>query len=241
MAILTSGDSLRGQCMVEDEDQRLSTRPTKVPSDATVVTVRPPVHRRRRRLTRFEWGLGVPLMVFALLVLVAIPVVTFLYAVFGTQVPFLVNAGGDPKGPAPIGQRVVAAVLCVAFTALWLFAVVRLLQRLARPALAVTGEGVWLARGRRIEEGVRWSELAAVAVTTIPTDLAIEPPYAEFFPVARVTESHTPLGRRVENGRSPAPGLRGKRYVIGVHPTDLAALTAAIDLAAPGLRLTARN
>lgn len=208
-----------------------------------------PAPQRPTKLGPVAWAMGVPLMTIALIIMVAIPVFTFLYAVFGTSIPFLVNARStDPHGPAPIGQRLVAATLFVASAAVLASVAVRLIRRwIARPALAVDPAGIWLTRGNRIEQGLEWARIAAVAVvespgrTTVPA-ADVRPPLVEIFPIDAPTEDPSPLGSRVVNAPSPGHRLRGKRYVVGVRdtpetPAALAAVAGAIDSTAPGKRI----
>nr|CEL17391.1 hypothetical protein [Kibdelosporangium sp. MJ126-NF4]CTQ91381.1 hypothetical protein [Kibdelosporangium sp. MJ126-NF4] len=186
------------------------------------------------------------MMVFAGIVTLAIPVCTFLYAKYGTAVPFLVNSRGPAKAPASDDERMVAATLCVMFTAMLVYVIWYALSRgLARPTLAFDAEGVWFGhrtRGQQVRDGLRWDQIAGVHVvpvggrTTVPPNRAV-PPLVEVFPV-RPVESGKLLSFRVVNAPPPVPGVRGKRYVFGLAAdTDTATLTAAVDRYALGRRV----
>ncbi|ALG10586.1 hypothetical protein [Kibdelosporangium phytohabitans] len=204
--------------------------PRRFGPDAVVAEVVRVSRQRRTRLTPAQRAVGLPLMVLAVVVLLAVPVFTGLYAAFGTSIPFLVNAHGPENGPAPVLDRAEAAVLCVLFTAM-LAAVVlySLRKRLAKPVLAVDADGVWLGRGRQVDGGLRWEQIKAVHV--VPGS----DPAVEVFPV-RPVDTQPPLSLRVVNGEPPVPGVRGKRYVFGLA-ADAPDLARAVGRWAPDRRL----
>ncbi|MEV0370160.1 hypothetical protein AB0I10_10080 [Streptomyces sp. NPDC050636] len=188
--------------------------------------------RRRRRTTRQEWAVGLPLMILAVLVVAAILVATLAYALVGTDAPFLVNARGPDKGPAPTGARIEAAVLfaatvVVVLAGLWAY----LRRRLARACVAVDAQGVWLTRGRYVQQGLHWREIAAIDVVEGEREGemevgveatvgegegagAVRAPFLDLYPVDRAEDSYGPLGSRVLNARPAARGLRGRRYAL---------------------------
>ncbi|WP_326806826.1 MULTISPECIES: hypothetical protein [unclassified Streptomyces] len=208
------------------------------------------VRGRRRRMHRRELLVGVPLGIFALTVMFAVPVAGLAYAAVGTDAPFLVNASGPPKGPAPTGDRVVAAVIgglwAAALVALFGFGVLR---RLGPPSLTVDGRGAWLGRGRHRQQLLAWPDIAAVNIVAegraegdplVRAGLA-RAPYVDLYPVAKADgDPDTPLGSRLVTSDPAAPGLRGRRYVIQLDDAaqDMGALSRAVDRFAPGKRLT---
>ncbi|RSO04796.1 hypothetical protein DMH18_33455 [Streptomyces sp. WAC 06783] len=72
---------------------------------------------RRRPLTGPERYAGLPLVLFAVAVVIAIVPATGACALAGTDAPFLVNARGPAKGPAPAAARIGAGVPCLLFLA----------------------------------------------------------------------------------------------------------------------------
>ncbi|MEU9110929.1 hypothetical protein AB0D04_03755 [Streptomyces sp. NPDC048483] len=223
-------------------------RPSVVAPDAVRARIGPP--RRRRRMSRREWAVGLPLMVFCGAVLAAILLATLTYALVGTDAPFLVNARGPARGPAPAGARVAAALLFAATAAvvsagLW----AGLRRRSAPPCVAVDGEGVWLTRGRYVQQGLRWARIAAVEVAAddLPGDAgavgdagnpagAVRAPFLDLYPVERAPDSCGPLGSRLITARPAARGLRGRRYAFELtgDEGELAALRAALERWATG-------
>ncbi|GAA2613714.1 hypothetical protein GCM10009863_29310 [Streptomyces axinellae] len=208
------------------------------------------VRGRRRRATRRELLVGVPLGTFALVVMFAVPTVALTYAAVGTDAPFLVNAAGPAKGPAPTSDRVAGAVIgglwAAALVALFGFAVPR---RLGPPGLTVDERGAWLGRGRHRQQLLAWRDIAAVAV--VPADRAgqdplvraglARAPYLDLYPAAKADgDPGTPLGSRLVTADPAAAGLRGRRYVIELDAAaqNLDALSRAVDHFAPGKRLT---
>ena len=205
--------------------------------------------RRRRRLTRRELLVGIPLGTFALVVMFAVPTVALTYAAVGTDAPFLVNAAGPPKGPAPTSDRAAGAVIgglwTAALIALFGFAVPR---RLGPPGLTIDERGAWLGRGRHRQQLLAWRDIAAVAVVPagpaegdplVRAGLA-RAPYVDLYPAAKADgDPGTPLGSRLVTSDPVVAGLRGRRYVIELDEAaqGLDALSRAVDHFAPGKRL----
>jgi hypothetical protein len=188
---------------------------------------------------------GVALFAVAGVVAVAVLTLPLLYAVFGTDVPFMVNEAGQ-RGPASTAGRVKAAVLggCCNAAALSVL-MPALLRVLARQWVGIDAAGVWLLTGSRVRDGLSWDSIAAVSIvspgaaTTVPAESAT-PPFLELFPVAPAQADATPLGRRLVNAAPPRPGVRGKRHLIAL-PREAAdstpLLAAAVDRFAPGKRI----
>lgn len=205
-----------------------------------VAEIRP--RPRRHGLSKRELLIGLPLVIAALLVVVAVVVSTFVYAVFGTSFPF----PAEPNDPPPYGGRIAALVLGVVFLVLLGgFAWTLIRQLNATHLLAFDSQGVWLARGRRVHHGLRWHQIAAVTVvgpagSTAVSPEAASPPFVELFPVDAVEDDHSPLGSRVVDAEPPNAGLRSQRYVIELaESTDhTVALAAAADRLAAGKRVT---
>lgn len=205
-----------------------------------------PVSRERvpSGLSRARLVIGGSVMVVLLAIPFAAVVYTFVYAVSGPSLPFLVNRSGPGKGPAPVGDRIQAAVLCVAISAamLW-FARQWVRRRVRGPGVAVDGRGVWLVRGgRHVQQGLEWPRIAAVNLVAAGEDTKVpaNPPFLEIFTVDPIRESRSPLAARVVNAPPAAPGLRGKRYVLeltGPPEEAVRDLAAAVDGSAPGTRL----
>lgn len=213
--------------------------------------------RRRRKPSRSQLLLGVPLLMLAAFLLTAVPVAALSYAVVGPQV---IGSGDAFDGPARLEAAVVGGVVAVIAAVLGRLVFVRWL---AAPFVAIDTDGVWLGRGSRRSQGLVWSEIAAVdlvpeeppripeqqrsrasgASKQVPVVRAglVRKPFLDLYPVARISEEPgTPLGSRVVTAQPSAPGLRGRRYVLELTapPQDIAALGRAIDRHAPAKRLT---
>ncbi|MFD7662207.1 hypothetical protein [Streptomyces sp. NPDC059788] len=203
--------------------------PATVAPDAVTAGVRPP--ERRRGMSRLERRVGLPLAVFVIALVAMIVVATGAYALAGTDAPFLVNARGPRKGPAPVPARVGAGVLCLLFLAvIGVFVRTVVLRALARPYVAVDDRGVWLTRGRYVQQGLRWDEIAAAAVVTEAAAPVTAVPYLDLYPAGRAADGDGPLDRRVVTAGPAAPGLRGRRYAIALTgpATEPARLDAAL-------------
>ncbi|GAA2307988.1 hypothetical protein GCM10010402_79570 [Actinomadura luteofluorescens] len=224
---------------------------TRPGADAVVADLerRPP---RKVRLGGLELLLGVPLMVFAAVVLVGGTFYLLVYAISGPSVPGLINQG-DAEGPAPVGERLQAAAYGVPFLAILAYLTWRAARaRLSTPKVAIDSRGVWLLIGGRIAQGLEWTQIAAVnlvgpgGATTIPPTAAV-PPLVEVFPVERIRDRKPPksslphaeghLGGRVIDAPPAAPGLTGKRYVLELATPALDDLATAIDHFAAHRRL----
>lgn len=218
--------------------------------------------RRRRKPTRTELFVLLPLLVVAAGAVLAVPVFALSYAVAGTA-PLLAGTG-SADGPVSVRSRIEAAVLGGLFIVL--VAVVAravFVRRFAAPFVVVDEEGVWLGRGRNRQQGLAWAEIAAMEV--VPADAARIPdqqggarprrgkaapvvraglarkPFMDLYPVEKVSEGPgTPLGSRVVTAQPSAPGLRGRRYVVELAgpAEDIDALARALVHHAPGKRLT---
>ncbi|MFJ9405862.1 hypothetical protein [Streptomyces sp. NPDC101393] len=196
-------------------------QPSVVAPDAVRVRIGPP--RRRRPMARREWAVGVPLMAFAGLVVAAILTATLAYALVGTDAPFLVNARGPAKGPASPAARISAGVLFTAMAGVVLAGLRACLRRRLAPAcVAVDAAGVWLTRGRFVQQGLRWQRIAAVGIVAAGAEGAtgaegaagVRAPFLDLYPVERAEDAYGPLGSRVLNAAPAAEGLRGRRYAI---------------------------
>ncbi|MGW7553285.1 hypothetical protein ACWGJZ_18800, partial [Streptomyces rimosus] len=91
-----------------------------------------------------------------------------------------------------------------------------MLRGLASPAAAVDDRGVWLTRGRYDQQGLSWDEIAAAGVVTDPAAPGTAVPYPDLYPTGRAAGGDGPLDRRVATADPAAPGLRGRRYAIGL-------------------------
>ncbi|ADD42145.1 hypothetical protein Snas_2462 [Stackebrandtia nassauensis DSM 44728] len=213
------------------------------------------IHRiRLRRASPGTTGWFVlPLMLVVLAIGVALLTLPIAYAFFGTDIPFVVNDAGT-KAPPSFGDRAKAGalgLLCwvVFIAALWRpvrdTIAFRWPHRFASRRIALTPDGVWLARGNRVVEGLEWSQVQAVSVveewqsTTVPTELA-RPPFVEVFPVKAAKESASLLGSLIVNTTPPGPGIRGKRYLIRLdcEADDIRRLAHVLDAFAPGKRVS---
>lgn len=190
-----------------------------------------PVSRERvpSGLSRARLVIGGSVMVVLLAIPFAAVFYTFVYAVSGPSLPFLVNRSGPGKGPAPVGDRIQAAVLCVAISAAMLWFARQWVRRRVRG-------------GRHVQQGLEWPRIAAVNLVAAGEDTKVpaNPPFLEIFTVDPIRESRSPLAARVVNAPPAAPGLRGKRYVLeltGPPEEAVRDLAAAVDGFAPGTRL----
>ncbi|MFC6880683.1 hypothetical protein [Actinomadura yumaensis] len=203
------------------------------PEAFQIAIKRIPRERRRelsrrswRRMSRTQWIIASPFLLLVAFVMLGLTICPPLYALFGTDVPGMVNAAGN-KGPAPTSERVTAVVIWVPWMAFFGFAVWRNVRvRLLAPCLAVDPEGLWPVFGGRVQGGLEWKRLAAVGFA--------DGRHVELFPVDPIKDAPHPtlLDGLVVNGRPPARGLRGKRYVVeladDVEPSELNALREAI-------------
>ncbi|MEU5875991.1 hypothetical protein [Spirillospora sp. NPDC047279] len=208
-------------------------KPRKPGPEAVLVPIARLPRERRRELSRRAWrGMSTaqrvaagPLILLVLFVAVALTVCPPLYALFGTDVPGLVNDAGD-KGPVSAGERAEAWVIWVPWMAMIGFLFWRGVRaRLRAPYLAVDPEGVWPVFGGRVEAGLEWARVAAVGIGGGRVEL---------FPVDAIKDSAVPtvLDGLVVNAAPPARGLRGKRYSLdlpdGLPAGDLAAARDAV-------------
>ncbi|NLU65696.1 hypothetical protein [Streptomyces sp. HNM0574] len=217
------------QAQAQPEPQ---AQPQDVRPEPAVVTAAVRPARRRRRPTRGELLLGLPLAALAAGVLLAVPAAAL-------------AGGGAGAAVAVVGVYAVAAVAALRAP---------LVRELAAPRLAVDDEGVWLQRGSRRRQGLRWAEIAAVRVVgavpgasgrgkpphVVRTGQAREP-FADVYPVERISDDpETPLGCRVVTAQPATPGLHGRRYVVELAGPgeEVAALDRAVRHFAPEKRLT---
>ncbi|WP_433331744.1 hypothetical protein [Spirillospora sp. CA-294931] len=190
----------------------------------------PQTPQSRRRII-----FGAVLVSFVLSILVVMFAYTLAYAGWGPgSLPGLVNRGGR-SGPAPLGDRLGAMFFHIC---LWILLILFIRQvirhRLVAPKVAIDQNGVWLTRGRMIQQGLPWAEIAAVNVVGPGAQTRIGPeaastPFIEVFPVNRAEETGTPLSARLVNAHPTAPGLRGKRYVIELLEPPPQELTATLN------------
>lgn len=211
--------------------------------------------RRRRQPSRAQLLVGVPLLVLGAFLLTAVPLAALSYVVAG---PRITGTAFDHAGR--LEAAVVGGVFAVLAAVLGRLLFV---HRLAAPFVAVDTDGVWLGRGGRRNQGLLWSEIAAVdlvpeeppripeqqrsrgrrtpkQVPVVRAGLARKP-FLDLYPVEKISEEPgTPLGSRVVTAQPTAPGLRGRRYVLelAAPAQDIAALGRALDRHAPAKRIT---
>ncbi|MGH8876434.1 MAG: hypothetical protein ACRD0P_03690 [Stackebrandtia sp.] len=213
---------------------------------------------RRTTVGKAGWAV-LPLFGLALAVGAAALVLPVGYVFFGTDIPFVVNEAGTKAPPTTAGRLRAGAiaVLCwAAFIGLMWVPVRNTLafrgpQRFASRRIGFDAAGVWLARGRRVVEGLRWTDVQAVSIveewqsTTVPPATASRP-FVEVFPVEAAKEKASLLGSLIVNAPPPQRGVRGKRHVIPLDcgAEEIRRLTHALDGFAPGKRVSggiARN
>lgn len=207
-----------------------------------------PIRRKRvpYGLSRTRFVVGGVVIAAIVAIPLAVIFYTFVYAVSGPSLPYLINSSGPEKGPASLDDRLQAAALCAGQSAVMLMVIRQWVRnRVRAPGVTVDWRGMWLVRGERhVQQGLAWPRIAAVNIvtgdeeTSVPAEAA-SPPFVEVFTVDAIKESRSPLAARVVNAPPAAHGLRGKRYVIELTgpPDAVTELAAAVDQFASGTLL----